>query len=89
MTVTATLHQLAADIELREQQLTARERNLATATELLNQSTAVQAAWRAGQQHERDRIITLISIQLDHLDRAGLNPISLRTLKRAIEEPSS
>lgn len=75
-TVTS-LQNLLADLE-------EREAAIAEAHERLSQSAAVQAAYHQATLNERDRVLALIDLQLQHLGSAGLNAISLRTLRRHI-----
>jgi hypothetical protein len=66
------------------EQLEARERELALAAEALSQDAAVQAAFQQGVEHERRRVLTLISIQLDLLKRGGTNALVLGALSRQV-----
>jgi hypothetical protein len=66
------------------EQLEARERELALAAEALSQDGAVQAAFQQGVEHERRRVLTLISIQLDMLSRGGTNALVLGALSRQV-----
>lgn len=79
-----TIAELVTDLHRRIGELNDRERFVAAAAEELNQSTAVQSAWSGGQQHERDQIVALIDLQLEQLNRAGLNAVSLATLRHSI-----
>lgn len=72
-----SLQTLLADLD-------AREAAIAEALEHLNQSAAVQAAYHQATLNERDRVLALIDLQLEHLGTAGINAISLRTLRRHI-----
>jgi hypothetical protein len=86
---TSSIKQLAADAVAFIESHEAREQELAAAAEQLSQDPAVQAAFNAGIQHERGRVLTLISIQLDLLSRGGLNALVLGALSRQIREAQS
>jgi hypothetical protein len=73
------LNTLLADLEAREQ-------SVAQAAEELTATAAVQAAWRQGGAAERDRVVMLIDLQLDQLDRGGINAIVLTALRRMVVE---
>ncbi len=60
------------------------EASLAAEQERLSQEATTAAAYSQGQYDERRRVLLLIEHQLYHLQRAGVNPISLRTLASAI-----
>lgn len=62
------------------------EASLAAQAESLSQEATVAAAYGQGRHDERRRVLLLIEHQLDQLQRAGMNPISLRTLARTIRE---
>jgi hypothetical protein len=83
---TPTLQQLAAEADAYVHAVEARERELAAAAEALSQDAAVQAAFRQGQQHERDRIVLLIDHQLALLHRSGTNALVLGALRRQVLE---
>jgi hypothetical protein len=83
---TSTLKQLAAEADVYVRAVEARERELAAAAEALSQDAAVQAAFRQGQQHERDRIVLLIDHQLALLQRSGTNALVLGALRRQVLE---
>ena len=83
---TALMKQQAAEVALFADALEERERKLAAAIEDLSQDSAVQAAWQQGGQHERDRIVALIDLQLGQLAAAGMNAILLRALRRQLLE---
>jgi hypothetical protein len=74
--------------ELRDQvvEIERREAEVARAAEALSQQDAVQQALRCGRQEERGRVVALIDLQLEQLDGAGLNAMSLRTLRRQLLE---
>lgn len=76
-----TLNQIIAEAAADLEQ---RERQVAEASEQLTIDSRVQAAWRESQQVERRRIIDLIDAQLQQLSGAGMNAISLRTLRRMV-----
>ena len=81
-----SIKQLAADAVAFVESHEARERELAHAAEALSQDTAVQAAFDAGIHHERNRVLTLISIQLDLLKRGGVNALVLDALRKQVRE---
>lgn len=83
---TSEFRRLTREADAYVQQLEARERELAAAAEQLSQDPAVQAAFRDGIQHERGRVLTLISIQLDMLSRGGTNALVLDALRRQVRE---
>jgi len=59
---------------------------LAAAAEQLSQEAAVRAAWQQGGRHERNRVTALIDLQLDQLNRSGVNAGVLATLRRMVLE---
>ena len=83
---TSTLKQLTAEVVAQADQLDERERQLALAAEQLSQDAAVQAAFNQGIQQERQRTLTLISIQQGQLSRGGLNALILEALRRQVQE---
>ena len=74
--------------ELRDQlaDIEQREAAMARAAEQLSQDEAVQQALRCGRQEERGRVVELIDLQLEQLNRAGLNAMSLQALRRQLVE---
>ena len=74
--------------ELRDQvvEIERREAEVARAAEELSQQDAVQQALRCGRQEERGRVVELIDLQLEQLNRAGLNAMSLQALRRQLVE---
>jgi hypothetical protein len=46
----------------------------------------VQAAWQHGCSYERSRLVTLIDLQLDTLQRGGTNATVLYALRRMVLE---
>ena len=74
--------------ELRDQvvEIERREAEVARAAEELSQQEAVQQALRCGRQEERGRVVALIDLQLEQLDGAGLNAMSLQALRRQLVE---
>lgn len=76
-----TIRQLEAD-------LSAREAALAAASELTSTDSRVQAAFRDGQHLERQRILTLINMQIETLSRGGLSHTVLSTLQRMVQADS-
>lgn len=83
---TSEFRRLTHEAEAMVQAVEAREQELAAAAEELSQDSAVQAAFQAGVECERCRVLTLISIQLDLLKRGGTNALVLEALRRQILE---
>jgi len=81
---TSEFKRLTTEATIYVEQLEARERELAHAAEALSQDSAVQAAFQQGVEHERRRVLTLISIQLDLLKRGGTNALVLGALSRQV-----
>ena len=86
MTTTESLRRLTLEAVAMAESVEARERDLAAAAEALSQDSAVQAAFSQGQQHERDRIVSLIDHQLALLQRSGTNALVLGALRRQVRE---
>ena len=80
------LDTLLAQITIDHQALDKREQQLAQAAEQLSQEAAVRAAWQQGGRHERNRVAALIDLQLDQLNRGGVNAGVLATLRRMVLE---
>jgi len=74
--------------ELRDQvvEIERREAEVARAAEELSQQDAVQQASRCGRQEERGRVVALIDLQLEQLNRAGSNAMCLQALRRQLVE---
>jgi hypothetical protein len=83
---TSEFRRLTAEAEAYVQQVEAREAEIAAAAEALSQDAAVQAAFRQGAQHERGRVLALITAQLDQLTRGGMNALVLEGLRRQVLE---
>jgi hypothetical protein len=83
---TSEFRRLTQQAVAMAEQVEARERELALAAEQLSQDPAVQAAFQQGIQHERGRVLALISTQLDLLKRGGINALSLETHRRQVLE---
>ena len=83
---TSEFRRLTTEATIYVEQLEAREAELALAAEQLSQDPAVQAAFQQGVEHERRRVLTLISIQLDLLKRGGTNALVLDALRRQVRE---
>jgi len=81
---TSEFRRLVKQVEALVQQTEARERELAAAAEQLSQDPAMQASFQAGVDHERCRVLTLISINLDTLKRGGVNALVLEALRRQV-----
>ena len=73
------LNSLLADLDEREQAI-------ALAAEMLTESAVVRAALHQGAASERDRLLMLIDLQLDQLNRGGVNAGVLCTLRRMVLE---
>lgn len=86
MNTIQTIQQLLSDLQHQQLEMERREAELARAAEQLSQASAVQQALRCGRQEERGRLVALIDLQLEQLGRAGLNAISLQTLRRQLLE---
>jgi hypothetical protein len=86
---TSEFRRLTTEATIYVEQLEARERELALAAEQLSQDPAVQAAFQQGIEHERRRVLTLISIQLDLLSRGGTNALVLGALSRQVREANT
>jgi hypothetical protein len=83
---TTEFRRLTTEVATYVEQLEAREQELALAAEQLSQDPAVQAAFQQGVEHERRRVLTLISIQLDLLNRGGTNALALEAHRRQVLE---
>jgi hypothetical protein len=83
---TSEFRRLTTEAATYVEQLEAREAELARAAEQLSQDPTVQAAFQQGVEHERRRVLTLISIQLDLLKRGGTNALVLGALSRQVRE---
>lgn len=81
-TISAAL-QLVAD---RERQLEAQERELVKAAESLTVTARIRQAEQLGRDLERQRVLQLIDVQLETLNRGGINALSLEHLKRQVVE---
>jgi hypothetical protein len=87
--ITATRRQLdalMAELEGDREALAAEQAAVAAAAEHLSQDAAVRAAWQQGGRHERNRVTALIDLQLDQLNRSGVNAGVLATLRRMVLE---
>ena len=81
-TISAAL-QLVAD---RERQLEAKEHELVAAAESLTVTARIRQAEQLGRDLERQRVLQLIDVQLETLNRGGINALSLEHLKRQVVE---
>lgn len=86
MNTIQTIQELLTDLQEQQLQIETRAAEIAQAAEELSQTTAVQQAWRCGQQEERGRVVALIDLQLEQLGRSGINAISLQTLRRQLTD---
>jgi hypothetical protein len=77
---------LLAEITADHESLQQREAAVAAATEQLSQDASVQAAWQHGCSYERSRLVTLIDLQLETLQRGGTNATVLYALRRMVLE---
>ena len=83
---TTALIKLTADAAAFVESIEARERDLAAAAERLSQDVAVRAAFHQGIQHERNRVLALISFQQSTLNRGGVNALVLEAHRRQVNE---
>lgn len=86
MNTIQTIQELLTDLQEQQLQIERRAAEIAKAAEELSQTTAVQQALRCGQQEERGRVVALIDLQLEQLGKAGINAISLQTLRRQLTD---
>lgn len=77
--ITHTLQAAIADLEQREAAI-------ASAAELISLDRRIAAAMALGQAIERQRIATLIDLQLEHLSRSSSTAIVLTNLKKLINQ---
>lgn len=77
--ITHTLQAALADLERREAAI-------ASAAELISLDRRIAAAMAQGQAIERQRLITLIDLQLEHLSRSSSTAIVLTNLKKLISQ---
>ena len=80
------LDELLAQLNADHQALRDRERDVAAQVERLNQQAAVQAAWRESGAAMKGRILALIDLQLEQLQRSGTNAIVLNALRKQVLE---
>ncbi len=83
---TSEFRRLTREAEAMVEAVEAREQQLAAAAEQLSQDAAVQAAFQQGVEHERRRVLTLISMQLDLLKSGGTNALALEAHRRQVLE---
>ena len=83
---TKTVKQLAAESLALVDAIEERERKLVAAIEDLSQGSESQATFNAGIQHERERVLGLISAQLDLLKRGDASALVLEALSRQVRE---
>lgn len=76
----------AEQLAERSRQLDQREADLAAAAELLAVDSRITAAFAQGQITERQRILTLIDLQLDYLSERSSTRLVLLNLKKLISE---
>ena len=77
--ITHPLQAALADLEQREAAI-------ASAAELISLDRRIAAAMAQGQAIERQRLITLIDLQLEHLSRSSSTAIVLTNLKKLISQ---
>lgn len=70
----------------RERQLEAQELELVRAAESLTVTARIRQAEQLGRDLERQRVVALIDVQLEMLQRGGLNALSLEHLRRQVVE---
>lgn len=85
----ASLRQLVQAARSLERELAHREAALAEALEQLHDPAVIRHAFAAGQQEERQRLVALIDLQLEQLQRSGLNALSLHSLRRQMLDPDA
>jgi transcription initiation factor IIE alpha subunit len=86
MNLTFKVNEVLLELERRNRALDEQALILAQTAERLSQDTAVTEAFRCGQQTKQDQIIAMIDLQLNQLEGAGINVLSLKTLRRHIIE---
>ena len=79
------LQQVVDDLRTRQAALDEREQQIAQWHEQATESERVQQAEQLGRDLERRRVVALIDIQLDHLQRASMDSFLLRALRRQVE----
>lgn len=85
--IDAAFAQRSAELAARSLELDRREADLAAAAELLSVDARVTAAMAQGQDIERTRLHTLISLQLEHLSTKSAARLVLLNLKRMLDHP--
>jgi hypothetical protein len=78
-------HDLQRLIETTAAEAEAKQQETAAALEAASGAPAIAAAYGQSRQDERARVLALLAHQQEMLGRAGLNAISLATLRRALE----
>jgi hypothetical protein len=73
-------------VQHRERQLEAQELELVRAAESLTVTARIRQAEQLGRDLERQRVLQLIDVQLEMLQRGGLNALSLEHLRRQVVE---
>ena len=73
-------------VQHRERQLEAQELELVRAAEGLTVTARIRQAEQLGRDLERQRVVALIDVQLEMLQRGGLNALSLEHLRRQVVE---
>ena len=73
-------------VQHRERQLEAQELELVKAAESLTVTARIRQAEQLGRDLERQRVVALIDVQLEMLQRGGLNALSLEHLRRQVVE---
>jgi len=73
-------------VQHRERQLEAQELELVRAAESLTVTARIRQAEQLGRDLERQRVVALIDVQLEMLQRGGLNALSLEHLRRQVVE---
>ena len=73
-------------VQHRERQLEAQELELVRAAESLTVTARIRQAEQLGRDLERQRVVQLIDVQLEMLQRGGMNALSLEHLRRQVVE---
>ena len=86
---TSSIKQLTAESLALIDAIEERERQLVAAIEDLSQDNGDHGRFHAGIQHERNRVLTLISVQLDLLKDGDASALALEALSRQVREVQS
>jgi hypothetical protein len=83
---TSSIKQLADESLALLDAIEEMDRQLFAAIEDLSQDNGDHGRFHAGIQHERNRVLTLISVQLDLLKRGDASAPVLEALSRQVRE---